>query len=265
MRVLLNSLYSGAKVNVGDELVGTFRSARQMLATLWKMAKEEKTILTDYQLNGNNATITLQTPTANTVKADGVTLTPISMTGETSVYKIEKSLNSAKNNVAITVTCGNETYSLLFDLGMKINMLGASALLGNVTVVRNQDSINESLDTVLVDGVEEQFVKANFVGVGVLHSLNINPTAIGYTMQSKEFKMVLYNYNEYEIELIVDFRLDGELTTVTTVKLAPGRNVLKLAENAAATFDKTLGAIILRVRSTNENESLGIGAIEIKG
>lgn len=265
MRAVFNSLYSGVKANVGEKLVEKFRVARENLATIWSLAKEENTILTDYQIAGNFATITLQTPENNAVKADDTALTPISTANGVSVYQIEKNLNSAVNSVNVQVTCGNETYTVAFDLGEKINMIEASALLGNVTTVLTGDSVSETVDTVLVDGVATEFVKANFAQAGKLHTVNINPSAIGYTMNSKELKIELYNYNDYEIELRVDFKLNGEITTMSTIKLAPGRNVLKLSENSAADLTKTLESISLRVRTTNDNESLGVGKMEIKG
>ncbi len=265
MRALFNSLYTGVKANVGDELVDKFQAARENLAMLWTLAKEQNTILTDYTLEGNSATITLRTPQSNTVKVGGNTLAPVSTTSDYSVYQIEKTLDSAQNSVNITLTCGAKTYTLPLDLGLKVNMLGAEALLGNVTTVMAGDSVESALDTVWINTSEAQYVKVNFAQAGKLHSVNISPTAIGYTMSSKELKIEIYNYNAYEIELRVDFRVNGESTTVTTIKLAPGQNVLKLAENQADMLNKTLEAIVLRVRSTNDNESLGIGAVEIKG
>ena len=265
MRAVFNSLYTGVKANVGETLVDKFRSARENLATLWTLAKEENTILTDYQIVGNSAAITLRTPQSNVVKVGDTALTPSSTANGVSFYQIEKSLNSAVNTVNVQVVCGNDAYSVSFDLGEKISMLNAEALLGNLTTVLAGDSVEESVDTILIDGVETSFVKVNFAQAGKLHTVNINPSAIGYTMNSKEIKIELYNYNDYDIELRVDFKLNGEITTVNTITLAPGRNVLKLSENSAADLNKTLETLSLRVRTTNDNESLGIGKIEIKG
>lgn len=265
MRAVFNSLYSGVKANVGEELVGKFSLAREHLATLWALSETENTILTDYEVVKDTVTVTLQTPQENVVKSSDTVLTPSSTVNGVSVYRIEKKLNSAVNVLNVNLTCGNKTYSVDFDLGQKITMLGAENLLGTITTVLAGDSIEQDLDNVLIDGVATSFVKANFVEAGKLHSLNINPSAIGYTMNSKELKIELYNYNDYEIELRIDFRLNGEITTMQTIKLAPGRNVVKLSENSATDLKKTLESIVLRVRTVNANEALGIGGVEIKG